>query len=63
MESHRPNVDRFGIRQKELETEFDRLSRLGEPRARLSVMVTMALKDAWATLEFKRRRRDRLGVM
>ncbi|ETN74189.1 hypothetical protein NECAME_13133 [Necator americanus] len=29
VDSHRPNVERFAIRQKDLETEFDRLSRLG----------------------------------
>ncbi|VDO69394.1 unnamed protein product [Heligmosomoides polygyrus] len=51
VESHRPNVDRFGIRQKELETEFDRLSRLAEERRR-------ALEDTVHLFEYMRESAD-----
>ncbi|WKY08955.1 hypothetical protein Q1695_001825 [Nippostrongylus brasiliensis] len=49
--SHRPNVERFDVRQKELETEFDRLSRLAEERRR-------ALEDTVHLFEYMRESAD-----
>lgn len=46
MNSHRPNVERFAVRQKDLETEFDRLSRLGK------VFMTLHVYDS-TSLDFK----------
>ncbi|XGW05367.1 hypothetical protein V3C99_016045 [Haemonchus contortus] len=51
VKSHRPNVDRFEVRQKELETEFDRLSRLAEERCR-------ALEDTVHLFEYMRESAD-----
>ncbi|VDK78440.1 unnamed protein product [Cylicostephanus goldi] len=51
VDSRRPNVERFGVRQKELETEFDRLSRLAEERRR-------ALEDTVHLFEYMRESAD-----
>ncbi|KAK6758912.1 hypothetical protein RB195_016254 [Necator americanus] len=51
VDSHRPNVERFAIRQKDLETEFDRLSRLAEERRR-------ALEDTVHLFEYMRESAD-----
>ncbi|KAE9418301.1 hypothetical protein Angca_009245, partial [Angiostrongylus cantonensis] len=49
--SHRPKVERFALRQEELETEFDRLSRLAEERRR-------ALEDSVHLFEYMRESAD-----
>ncbi|KAL6743755.1 hypothetical protein Aduo_016762 [Ancylostoma duodenale] len=49
--SNRPNVERFAVRQKDLETEFDRLSRLAEERRR-------ALEDTVHLFEYMRESAD-----
>ncbi|PIO70965.1 spectrin repeat-containing domain protein [Teladorsagia circumcincta] len=51
VDSRRPNVERFEIRQKELESEFDRLSRLAEERRR-------ALEDTVHLFEYMRESAD-----
>ncbi|CAI4223262.1 unnamed protein product [Auanema sp. JU1783] len=51
LNSKRPNVERFDIRQKELEAEFDRLSALAEERRR-------ALEDAVCLFEYMRESAD-----